>query len=123
MPNPFSSTQTLSFIHEEGKNPEVKTQIVKTMRARMGGKLTLSHKLTSGTGQGYLYIGKSRVHNPTVEEVDVILDGSPWTNNSDVLFNNELVTYPFLVVSADFSDNNAATVEVEITLSWNMQRG
>lgn len=123
MPLPSESRHIITLEHEAGKEPEVKTQIVKMMRAKFGGKITLSQKLVEGNGSGSLFVGRSRIHNPESQDVDVILADQVWTEQQEVLLDKEMVNYPFLVLSANFTDLEAAKVEVEVFLSWNPIRG
>lgn len=117
------TNQVVVFVHEDGAEPEVKTRIVKMMQARMGGKVTIKQKLAEGTGLGSLWIGSSRIHNPESNNVNLILENFSWTNDSTIVLDNSLVNYPFLVISANFADTQAAKVEVEVEISWSLTRG
>lgn len=123
LPPPSEKKQTIVFTHEADEAPGVKTRMLKMFHARFGGKLTIIQSLTEGGGLGSLYVGSSNIPNPTPEQVMSITEPVAWSSESTVVCENDLVLYPFLVLSADFTDTELAKVEVELTFSWSPLRG
>lgn len=123
MPTIIESQKKIIFEHVVGEPAGVKTQIIKTLRARSGGKVTVSQQLTEGEGLASLWLGSSSIHNPESQDVVTILEGTPATSELIKVLENDTVMYPFLVVSMNFIDEKAAKVEVEVTLFTNPMRG
>lgn len=118
-----SFKKTLTFVHKSEADAEVKTEIVKMLAARFGGRVTVKQKLIDGNGNGNLWIGSSRLHNPDSANINTILEATNWTTDSTILLDQNLVNYPFLIISANFIDTTTATIEVEVEVSWSLVRG